>query len=166
MPIVTCKTCDRRFSVKLFWIKNGGGKYCSLECKYSGTRKGRYEDCFTCGKKTYKQLKQLEHSKSGNYFCSKSCQTQWRNRVFIGPKHANWKHGRNSYRSVLDRHKIPRVCTLCAGDDERVLAVHHIDKDRLNNRVENLAWLCHNCHFLVHHDIVEQRRFFLKFAGR
>jgi predicted HNH restriction endonuclease len=38
----------------------------------------------------------------------------------------------------------------------RVLAVRHIDQNHKNNNVENLAWLCHNCHHLVHNDKVEQ----------
>jgi predicted HNH restriction endonuclease len=37
--------------------------------------------------------------------------------------------------------------------------VHHIDKDRTNNTLKNLAWLCHNCHYLVHHDKLEMQRF-------
>lgn len=51
------------------------------------------------------------------------------------------------------------MCTLCKTEDKRVLATHHIDRNRLNNSVNNLAWLCHNCHFLVHHDNVETQRF-------
>ncbi len=39
------------------------------------------------------------------------------------------------------------------------MAVHHIDEDHNNNELGNLAWLCHNCHHLVHHDNVERQRF-------
>jgi hypothetical protein len=166
MPIVPCMQCIKSFYVKPFWIKNGGGKYCSLECKYKGAKKGKIVTCFICSKKVYKKLSKLAFSKSGKYFCGKSCQTKWRNQEFIGPKHANWKYGRSAYRSVLGRYKILKKCTLCGTDDERVIAVHHIDQNRLNNIVENLAWLCHNCHHLVHHDIVEKERFLRKFAKR
>jgi 5-methylcytosine-specific restriction endonuclease McrA len=47
---------------------------------------------------------------------------------------------------------------LCGEGDIRMLAVHHIDQDRKNYKVENLVWLCHNCHHLVHHYEVERRR--------
>jgi predicted HNH restriction endonuclease len=60
-------------------------------------------------------------------------------------------NGRYSYRSVLTRNGITKVCNSCKTKDERILAVHHIDKDKFNNSLENLVWLCHNCHFLVHH---------------
>ena len=98
-------------------------------------------------------------SESKKYFCSKSCQTKWRNTEFIGPKHANWKHGIYVYRSILSRNKVPKICRLCRLKDYRLLAVHHIDHNRKNNKFENLAWLCHNCHFLVHHDNVDRQRF-------
>jgi hypothetical protein len=32
-----------------------------------------------------------------------------------------------------------------------MLAVHHLDEDRANNAVDNLVWMCHNCHHLIHH---------------
>ena len=64
---------------------------------------------------------------------------------------SNWKDGMYAYRSVLTRHKVSAKCTLCGTKDKRVLAVHHVDENRKNNKVENLRWLCHNCHHLVHY---------------
>ena len=151
MPIVSCKICGKEFYTKPFWLKRGYGNYCSPKCQYEGRRNGRTIKCHICGKETYKSLAKLKNSKSKKYFCGKSCQTQWRNSVFVGPKHANWVHGRQSYKSVLTRHKIPAVCGVCRTKDRRVLAAHHMDRNRDNNKVSNLRWLCHNCHHLVHH---------------
>ncbi|OYV63370.1 MAG: hypothetical protein B7X03_02035, partial [Parcubacteria group bacterium 21-58-10] len=106
-----------------------------------------------------KQGKDFKRSKSGLFFCSKSCQTRWRNQFFVGEKHANFTTGMNSYRSVLDRNRIPKICRRCKMADARALAVHHIDKNRKNNTLKNLAWLCHNCHFLVHHYEEEREKF-------
>lgn len=159
MPNVQCASCEKAFHVKPFWIKKGYGKYCSLECKYKGSRTGKEVACFLCGKVSYKSGKDLQRSKSETYFCSKSCQTTWRNQEFIGSKHANWTGGEYSYRSVLPRSGIEKVCTLCKTTDSRVMAVHHIDKNRKNNVVSNLAWLCHNCHHLVHHHKEEAKKF-------
>ena len=166
MPIMKCKNCNKDFYSKPFLVRNGGGKYCSLKCKYKGTRKGKEVSCHTCGQAVYKPLGRLKRSKSKYYFCTKSCQTIWRNTEFIGPKHANWRHGGSAYRSVLDRNKISKSCTLCGSEDARILAVHHVDRNKLNNRINNLAWLCHNCHHLVHHDSVEGQRFLVKFNKR
>ena len=159
MPIVACKNCKKNFYAKPFWIKKGFGKYCSPHCQYAGMRKGKDMPCFICGKITYKKQKQLIGSKSNLFFCSKSCQTRWRNQLYIGEKHSNFTTGMYSYRSVLDRNKIKKVCQLCRTVDARVLEVHHIDKNRKNNTIENLAWLCHNCHFLVHHYDKEREKF-------
>ncbi len=151
MALVTCTFCGKNFNAKPYWIKKGYGKYCSPTCQYAGMRKGKEMPCFICGKDSYKKPKQLKGSKSKLFFCGKSCQTRWRNQLYVGNKHSNFTTGLHSYRSVLSRHKVPKLCRWCKTTDIRVLAVHHIDKNRKNNKLSNLAWLCHNCHFLVHH---------------
>ncbi|MFA6338617.1 MAG: hypothetical protein WCW87_00975 [Candidatus Paceibacterota bacterium] len=150
MPIVKCKICSKDFYAKPFWIKRGNGKYCSTKCQYEGARKGEERTCFICKKKTYKTKLQLKRAKSQKFFCSKSCQTKWRNTEFVGPKHANWKKGEFAYRSILNRCNLPKKCSKCGLCDKRVLAVHHIDHNHSNNKLENLTWLCHNCHHLIH----------------
>ena len=159
MAVVKCIECSKEFYAKPFWIKKGWGKYCSSKCQHAGMRTGKDVPCHMCDKITYKQGKDFKRSKSGLFFCSKSCQTKWRNQLYVGEKHSNYTTGIYSYRSVLDRHKIPKICKLCKNADIRVLAVHHIDKNRKNNKLKNLAWLCHNCHFLVHHDEKERKKF-------
>ena len=158
-PNTSCKFCKNNFYAKPSHLKQGFGIYCSASCHYQGARNGKTIECTVCGEKSYKAKKVLKRSKSGKFFCSKSCQTMWRNSVYIQEKHPNWKGGKYAYKSVLIRHNVPPICTLCSSKDERILAVHHIDKNRKNNKVENLAWLCHNCHRLVHCDRVEKQKF-------
>ena len=57
---------------------------------------------------------------------------------------------RVEYRKLMQREKVDEKCVKCGDNDSRILAVHHIDKDRENNKKENLIYLCMNCHFLVH----------------
>jgi len=152
MPLLKiCKLCNKVFRTKPFIVRNGGGKYCSAKCHHEGMKNGRIVSCHSCGEKVYKTLKALRISKSKTYFCTKSCQTTWRNSIFIGIKHANWIDGKYSYRGVMERNKVPPICNLCKTTDKRVLAVHHIDKNKRNNDVGNLMWLCHNCHHLAHY---------------
>lgn len=159
MPIQICKFCSTSFYSKPNWVKRGYGIYCSAKCQHLGAKNGKVVRCYVCDKEVYRALRALVNSKSGKYFCGKSCQTRWRNAEYIGPKHANWKHGGACYKSILTRHKVFKECVLCKTTNARVLAVHHIDEDHSNNRLENLSWLCHNCHHLVHYDSVEKRRF-------
>jgi len=56
----------------------------------------------------------------------------------------------NSYRQLaLDNY--PPICAHCGFGVPEVLEVAHLDGDRSNNAVENLAILCPNCHKM--HDI-------------
>lgn len=149
---VSCRKCGKKFTVKPSHRALGFGKYCSRRCSALSQMKVRItKECATCGKGVHRSPRDIKRSKSGQFFCTKRCQTLWRNSLYVGSKHGNWRHGRTAYRSILGRAKRKKVCVVCKTKDMRVLTVHHIDKDRTNNAVENLAWLCHNCHFLVHH---------------
>lgn len=153
MPQVDCKICGQEFYAKPNWLKIGTGKYCLKKCQNEGRKNGRNIECFICKKEAYKPGKALKHSKSKKYFCSKSCQTIWRNTVvFVGSNHPNWKYGKYVYKNRLTRNNmIPKICKRCETNDTRILAVHHLDKNTKNNKLEDLIWLCHNCHFLIHH---------------
>lgn len=153
MADINCLICNKIFYVKPSHVKRGWGKYCSITCRTKAQYKGKNVKCFICQKEVYRSPKDLKNSDSGNYFCNKTCQTIWRNKIlFSGENHSNWKHGESAYRRILTSTGKERVCTYCKTTDLRVLAVHHIDKNRKNNKVSNLTWLCHNCHYLVHHD--------------
>lgn len=160
MPIVKCKLCLNEFYAKPNWLKIGHGKYCSRKCQHESQKNGKFVFCFICKKETYKTQKALKKSKSKKYFCGKSCQTVWRNTiVYVGRNHSNWKGGEFSYKNSLIRNKIPKICKLCRIEDSRVLAIHHIDRNRKNNKLKNLVWLCYNCHHLIHRDIKENKKF-------
>ena len=159
MVEASCEVCKTPFLVKSSWVKNGYGKYCSPLCRRSAQRTGKTVPCHVCQKETYKPGKALKGTKSGLLFCGKSCQTKWRNVYFSNEKHPNYKNGGHTYRTILLQSGATQICRLCKTTDSRVLSVHHIDHNHFNNTVENLAWLCHNCHQLVHHHKKEHERF-------
>ena|SRR5205085_4900072 len=111
-----------------------------------------FVSCDICGKKIYRSPANLAKSKSGKHFCSKSCQTLWRNNSFIEEKSANWINGVRTYRNILLRSGKETECALCGVSDQKLLVVHHKDHQRTHNQINNLTWLCFNCHYLVHHD--------------
>ena len=57
-----------------------------------------------------------------------------------------YPHHRSAHirRSVL--RQLERRCRVCGEADEGVLAVHHVNGDSLDNRLENLQVLCRPCH--------------------
>lgn len=148
--MVVCKQCGKGFAVKPSHFKMGHGKYCSMKCLWAGQRTGKYVACEICSKVVWKTQKALKNSKSKKFFCNKSCQTKWRNAEFVGPKHANWRGGEYTYQLVMEKNKIPAVCSSCSIKDKRVLVIHHMDHDRKHNTIDNLMWLCRNCHYLIH----------------
>lgn len=164
MPIVNCKICSKEFYIKPNRLKRGWGKYCSNKCSYEGQKTGGLFVCQTCGKQVYRGLKNQARSQSGKYFCNKTCQTRWRNSIYVGKNHSNWRGGTGSYRDILRRTKATQICARCKNNDRRVLIVHHIDRNRSNNAVSNLTWMCHNCHFLVHHYENEAKKFVVPVA--
>ncbi len=160
MPWLKCKICSADFYAKPRHIKRGWGKYCSNACYYKAMRNGKRVNCDICAKEVYRSLHELGVSQSKKYFCSKSCFAVWKNKnLFSGERHANWKGGETTYRNILIRNKTPMICKYCKNKDSRVLVAHHIDDNHKNNQLKNLVWLCCNCHFLIHHDIVEREKF-------
>lgn len=162
MASLTCVVCKKEFKRKPSLIKRGGGRFCSNTCHFASKRTGKYIACSWCSAQVYRKPRLLRLSKSKKYFCDKSCQTKWRNQYFSGPLHTNWTTGEHSYRSAIKRAGKEVKCEVCDVTDERILAVHHKDRIRTNNDPSNLAWLCHNCHFLVHHYDVGRDRGLLK----
>ena len=157
MPInKKCEICHQVFHPKPANVKKGWGRFCSAKCQYQSFKKGVLRKCSSCHKEVYITPSRFKNSKSGRFFCGKSCQTKWRNQEFSGDKSKLWKNGRSTYRDVMLKSSANRKCRVCGEEDFRVLAVHHVDQNRKNYRLENLVWLCHNCHHLVHSDRMER----------
>ena len=151
MIIVSCKMCEKKFRAKTWHLQRGWSKCCSKRCRDEAQKKGKFVNCGTCGKRIWRSPKSLKHSKSGKFFCTKSCQTLWRNKVYSGPNHAFWIDGCSLYRKKLLESSASAICRLCGERDKRVLQVHHKDGNEQNSKINNLVWDCLNCHHLIHH---------------
>lgn len=150
MANVKCQICKKVFYSKPCHRKLCWGKYCSIACRNKSQFNGRIVHCYICSEAIYRSLSKLNRSESGRYFCSKKCQTLWRNSLYVGEKSLNWVNGNSCYRKILIRKGVKPICALCHNKDERVLTVHHKDRNRKNNLISNLVWVCQNCHSLIH----------------
>lgn len=155
MPDLICRNCSREFHIKPAMVRRGGGKHCSRVCREEA-RSGKVIPCHWCSKKVYKSRKYIWNT--GYLFCSKKCSLAYLASSHLQENHPNWTGGKHSYRTNLKRLAMKASCELCAVLDIEILVVHHIDCNRNNNQISNLAWLCHNCHFLVHHHENEKQR--------
>ncbi|MBI2094849.1 MAG: HNH endonuclease [Candidatus Omnitrophica bacterium] len=146
-----CLVCEKSIWIKRFHALKGWGKYCSKKCQAKKQENGEWIQCSRCGKSIYRTPKDFKRSKSKKFFCSKACHCSWENEnTRCGSNAPNWIAGEQSYKKILIKAGISRRCRKCDMKDYRVLVVHHKDRNRKNNQIENLEWLCMNCHHLEH----------------
>lgn len=62
-----------------------------------------------------------------------------------------YKNG-NGYRHLLYKGILPQYC-VCGEENIQRLHVHHKDKNRKNNKIDNLEVLCRPCHLAEHNKI-------------
>jgi len=147
--VTVCKICGKEFNIKPGKVLSHGN-CCSRACvKIDNKRKGKNFNCATCGKEFYRAPSRIVGNKTGMFFCSKKCQAAKLNTG--GENHPKAGYGgKCTYRKrALEAYG--SVCAKCGYSKyEIVLDVHHIDKDRKNNKVDNLVVLCPTCHMELH----------------
>lgn len=106
--------------------------------------------CAHCENKIRKSKSDIAASKSGLVFCNRECKEAGQKYIKeIQPEHYNTGSGVSSYRKkALDSYA--HMCVECGFSNIKALQVHHIDKNRDNNALENLEILCANCHLIKH----------------
>lgn len=156
-----CLKCKSVFDAQLKEIKRGFGKFCNRKCAQQFLQaerslkiKSKHNvNCAWCNKSFYKKISELNKSKSKLYFCCRG-HKDLAQRIGgieeIQPSH----YGDNNYdyRIIVFRNfNKPKICERCGFDkNEAAIVVHHKDRDRTNNSIDNLEVLCCNCHAIEH----------------
>ena len=149
LSLFTCEQCDKSFYAR---PPRGDRKvrFCSPECSSIARRTRSLITCSVCGKQVERTPSKVKLAKHGFMFCSRVCKEQAQSiesDIPIKPSH--YKEGKSVYRSRAIK-EYGASCKKCGySSDERMLDVHHIDKKRSNNKLENLVVLCVWCHALV-----------------
>lgn len=158
--ILNCLNCKNDFDCENrkgnYNLKMGFNIYCSSKCYNEYRNKKILFNCATCGKEIFKRESDSKRSKTGNLYCSKRCSTINNNRLFKKwENHPKYKNGRATYRN----HKLNSVenpkCQRCDYSNVLALEIHHKDRNRKNNELENLEILCSNCHTIEHRINIE-----------
>ncbi len=141
-PNIKCVICGKAIYKRPCEIeKNSGRVFCNNACYGIACRKEI--PCVVCGK--------LILSKLNKKTCSRACANK--HRAGIQYKINRPKDKVKSQRSLKIRLLDYRggKCERCDYAKYEILQVHHKDKNRGNNELENLELICPNCHTEEHY---------------
>jgi hypothetical protein len=141
-PNTTCNICGKQIYKRPSSLKQNSGKaYCSIACYAISNRKEI--PCVVCGKLILAGMNKIT--------CSRECAN-------INRKNIRYKIGRprdkvNNYKILKNRLVVLRgdTCEKCGYNKTEILQVHHKDKNRNNNDLNNLELICPNCHSEKHY---------------
>lgn len=121
--------------------KNKGQVFCSSACYGVSCRKET--PCVVCGK--------LILARFNKKTCSRICSNK--NRAGIKYKIGRPRDKAKTFRVLKIRlmEERGKRCERCGYDKYQILHVHHKNKNREDNRLENLEIVCPNCHYEEHH---------------
>jgi endogenous inhibitor of DNA gyrase (YacG/DUF329 family) len=161
-----CRRCGKVISRKPSEAKKRNNLFCSKECHGLFMQNGRETACDWCGKAVYKPQSKI----NAHNFCSAACRNQWLGKynaeVINVAGHSKGHKARHltelntrrnplcriaenpkavkssAYRSIIEKHIGRRL----NGNE----IVHHINGNRLDNRIENLKIMSHSEHTRLH----------------
>ncbi len=82
--------------------------------------------------------------------CSRSCANKNRAGIKYGLKSPDDKAKAQKSLKIRLLKNRGLKCERCGYDKFEILQVHHINRDRSDNRLENLELICPNCHCEEH----------------
>lgn len=141
-PNTNCIVCGKPIYKRRVEIeRNKGRVFCSMACYGISCRKEK--PCIICGRPIL--------SGANKKTCSRSCANKHR---------AGIKYKMNQPRSKVKSYKFlkirllkarGKICERCGYNKYEILQIHHKDKNRSNNNLDNLELICPNCHFEEHY---------------
>lgn len=142
--------CNNPFEIDCYTDKRGNGKFCSLKCAgFHTASKNKPLPNFKCGycdKPIYRNKSTVNQSKSKIFFC---CMEHKSLSQKFGEISYN-KEVKKDYRLIMLRLNPNPFCNKCHYNIIDALEIHHKDKNHYNNSIENLEFLCCNCHAIEH----------------
>jgi hypothetical protein len=173
-PNVVCKFCKKNVYTPKYRIKTF--KYCSKSCQGKDVRVEHETICNICNKKFVHISSRCNKAK----YCSRKCYHKSQigkgnkefkckycnniffdsastNRVYCSRKCINkeqkeiFKPSYTTVRKCMVVRNMINECEKCKYNEiPQILGIHHIDKNRNNNCINNLMVLCPNCHSIEH----------------
>lgn len=129
----TCTVCKKIVTRYECQVKHTKNVCCSKKCVDDLSRNGCFTNCVFCDTPFYRRFGEQDLDKGRvNQFCSKEC--YFNNRILGAKKTTYLKYG------AIHRHIIVAQIALGRSLNKGEI-VHHIDEDKHNNNIDNLAIL-------------------------
>lgn len=148
---VRCNTCGTIFCTRIDQVR----KYCSKRCQHIGQERKTTFTCAQCGKQFSRKSSARGRSRSGFYFCSRTCKDQAQQIGGIKeimPTHYGTGDRNEQYRKLF--HPDELVCARCGYHEFACgIDIHHLDGNHKNNAKTNLLPLCSPCHRALHYQL-------------
>lgn len=140
---------------KSFMKKRSTMTYCSRECANKSRENKKIVKCENCGIDVQRQPCHVKK----HVFCSKKCYNEWKSKNMVGKKSFHWRGGEyegNGYLFTRQKdgtykqnHRIiiESFIGRPLSEDE---IIHHIDGDKKNNDISNLAIVSRSEHAKIH----------------
>jgi hypothetical protein len=140
-PNIKCIICGKDIYRRPAEIQRSkGNMFCSITCYGIACRKEK--PCIVCGAPIL--------AGANKKTCSRACAN--RHRAGIEYKMHQPKSKVKYYKALKSRLLKARgnMCEICGYARFEILEVHHKDRDRINNSLDNLELICPNCHSEEH----------------
>lgn len=140
-PNINCHICSKPIYRRPRAIEENHGKaFCSLACYGKSLRKEK--PCVVCGT--------LIMAHFNKKTCSRACANKHRAGIkyFGGRRKDKVVHFKRLKIRLLENRI--NQCIKCGYNKIEILQIHHKDRNRQNNDLENLELICPNCHFEEH----------------
>lgn len=162
-----CVICEKTFFIHIApsEILLGRGVVCSKECKaiLSGklNRRGSFQKCVKCGKQFHVRPSENRHKYARKY-CSRYCYVPTKRGEAVSYDGYLVINGRKVHRLLMEKHIGRKLLP--------TEIVHHINFDKLDNRIENLQIVSRGEHNKIHNPpindgLTKTQRFRLRHKG-
>jgi hypothetical protein len=141
-PNTSCIICQTPIYRRPFEInKNKGKIFCSMRCYGLSCRKEN--PCVVCEK--------LILASKNKKTCSRICSNKYR--IGIKYKIGRPKDKANIFRVLKLKliNEKGKGCERCNYKKCAILQIHHKNRNRMDNSIENLEIICPNCHYEEHY---------------
>ena len=141
-----CVVCGKVFYKKISpcQIKRGRGKVCSTKCKSIWSsmqnKRGEWRECKRCGKKFWSRPS--EDRRGVKMYCSWKCYRPVERGKSISYDGYYVLNGKKVHRIIMEEHIGRKLKTK--------EIVHHLNDDKLDNRIENLRIVSRKEHNKIH----------------